>query len=120
MNTEQILLKTQQQIKKYQSEGRRNRYPQSIKEAIATLSLQISGPQLAAKLGISKSFIYRCSNDYSNAEVKSRPSSKDISVNNIQLQDITHQLKSFVKEKNPTITPSMKLTTSSGIIVEIF
>lgn len=120
MNTEQILLKTQQQIKEYQSHGRTNRYPQSIKEAIATLSQQITGPQLAAKLGISKSFIYKCSNDYRSTEVKLKASSKDVSTNNIQLQDITHQLKSFVKEKNQTITPSMKLTTSSGVIIEIF
>lgn len=128
MNTKKLLSITQQQIKDHKFKRNHTKYPQSIKDAVITLSKTIPCPkELSSRLGLSKTFIYKTiklsNKEQSLTSLKSNiPSRADQpkESSNIDFLEITNELKSFMKDDIQPIAPSMRFTTNNGIIVEIF
>ena len=124
MNTEQLLAKTQQQIKYLRTNGKKRHYPQTIKDAVIKLADHMSGSSIANSLSLSKSFVcktIRHSNKKScNTSKTTIPSQEYQTISDLPFLEITNELKGLVKEDTPRLIPAMRFTTNNGIIIEIF
>lgn len=128
MNHKQLLSKTKKQISQFKkSRNPKDPYPQPVKDAIVKLSAHMSGNAIAQSLEISTSFVCKTirSAECLDPKIPDSTSSQRVdSVSELQLLDITDELKKVVKEdrlnNHFNSALSMRFSTNSGIVIEIF
>ncbi len=128
MNTTKLLQRTKERVEKIKNSGGKATYPKVVINAIVRPSSEMTGSEIAESLGLSKTFTCKAIR-LSKKDIKaralkdSRPPKVEI-VPDLQFLELTDELKSIVKEdfmEAPlAATPSMRFTTGSGIVIEVF
>ena len=137
MKIEELLQQTQEQVRELNKNGRRIKYPQSLKDSIIELSNGMNASAIARAINVSSTFICRIirlakkegSPFIKSTGIKKSVQNRSISKigaedKNLHFFEITDQLKSIMKDDNENTqlpqSPIMRFSTSTGTIIEIF
>jgi hypothetical protein len=92
-------------------------YPNVVKDYVkGELTKQMSVMQIIEELELSRSFVCRIKNEMEEKPLANCPETK----NPLQFMQIDDQYNCFVKDHLPQKTPIIRLSTTSGVTIEIF